>query len=338
MVNIGIVGLGRLGKNHAKNLFCLTQCNLTAACSIVPEELEWAEKQFPNIQLYDSYTDMLEKADIDAVFLVTTTKFHAEQILQGFEAGKHVFCEKPLAINPDEARPIMGKLGEYEKQRVFMIGLVRRFDPAYSFAKKRIKEGAIGKPYMVYSKTADHNDFAPFQVKFTKTAGGIFHDMNVHDIDLARWFLESEIDSVYATGGSFVHKEFADIEDADNTVVNCRCKDGTIAVIAASRTSFYGHDTRTEILGSKGTIRVGYSPTIADVDILDAQGMRKECVYTFYDRFETAFRLEAQAFVDCIVNKKASPISANDALQASVVAEAFTRSYKENRIVSVQEL
>ncbi len=338
MVKIGIVGLGRLGKNHAINISRTNNCSLTAACSVIQEELDWAKQQFPTITPYTSYDKMLEKADIDAVFLVTTTKFHATQIMKGFEAGKHVFCEKPLAIDVATARSIMNALEEYEKKYTFMLGFVRRFDPAHMYAKKRIDEGIIGEPFMVYSQTADHNDFAPFQVTFTPQAGGIFHDMNVHDIDLARWFLSSEIQTVYATGGAFVHKEFETINDADNTVVNCQCNSGKIAIISASRTSFYGHDTRIEIIGSKGRIRIGYTPANADIDILDTQGMRKECVYTFYDRFEQGFKNEVQIFVDCIMQNKASPVTAKDSLLPSIVAEAFTLSFKEKRVVSVDEV
>ena len=119
MVNIGIVGLGRLGKNHALNLSQINNCNLVAACSVIQEELDWAKQQFPTIITYTSYEEMLEKATIDAVFLVTTTKFHPEQIIKGFEAEKHVFCKKPLAINLEIARSIMDKLEEYEKKIYF---------------------------------------------------------------------------------------------------------------------------------------------------------------------------------------------------------------------------
>ena len=204
--------------------------------------------------------------------------------------------------------------------------------------KKRISEDIIGEPFMVYSQTADHNNFAPFQLKFTPQAGRIFHDMNIHDIYLARWFLSSEIQTVYANEGVFVHKEFETINDADNTVVNCQYTDGKIAVISASRISFYGYDTRIEILGTKGRMRIGYSPANADIDILDTHSIRKEYAYTFYDRFEQGFKNEVQTFIDCIDKKKPSPITSKDSLIPSVVAEAFSLSFKEKRIVSTDEI
>lgn len=338
-LKIGIVGLGRLGKSHAINLLHTARCTLTAACSIVPEEIEWAREHCgTHIAVFEDYDEMLAKADIDAVFLVTSTSVHAQQILKGFEAGKHVFCEKPLGVNITECREAAEKIKQYLPHRKFSMGFVRRFDASYAFAKKRIEEGAIGEPFMVRAQTSDHDDFAPFQVNFVKTGGGIFHDMNVHDIDLARWYLGSEIESVYALGGSYVHPEFDEIGDADNATVSCSFEDGKMAYISASRTAFHGHDTRAEIYGTKGIIRVGYTPAIADVEILDSHGMRRECKYTFFDRFEDAFKQEAQNFVDYVLGLQEPTIHLKDMVQATLGAEAFTRSLKEKRVVYINEI
>lgn len=338
-VKLGIVGLGRIGKSHAMNLLNSVGSKVVAACSIVPEELQWAKEHLPSdVQLFERYEDMLEKADIDAVFLATTTAVHAEQIIKGFEADKHVFCEKPLGMNPEECRSVYDKIKEYSKKKVFMMGFVRRFDPAYAFAKKQVDEGVIGEPFMVRAQTADHDDFAAFQVEFVKTGGGIFHDMNVHDIDLVRWYLNAEAVSAYALGSSLVHPDFGPIGDADNATVSCEFEGGKTAVIGACRTAFHGHDTRAEIFGTKGILRVGFTPTVSDVQILDEHGQRYKCVYTFFDRFAEAFRLEAQAYIDCVLGKREPLISVDDALQATIVAEAFTKSFKEKRVVQVSEI
>ena len=337
-VRVGIVGLGRLGKTHAVNLINTRNCRLTAACSIIEDELGWAKHSLPGVSLFRSYDELLQSSEVDAVFLVTTTAMHAEQIIKGLRAGKHVFCEKPLGIEIDHCRQAAKEIQQNARDKVFMLGFVRRYDPAYEFAKKKIEEGAIGSPFLVRAQTADHDDFAPFQVAFTQTGGGIFHDMNVHDIDLARWYLGSEISKVYAIGGSYVHKEFADINDADNTSVSCEFENGSMAVISASRTAFHGHDTRTEIHGSKGILRIGYVPSVSDVEILDTGGMRKECVYAFGDRFAEAFKREAQDFIDCVQRTTSPRSNIYDALQATVVAEAFTASFKNKRIVNISEI
>ena len=337
MVKTAIVGLGRLGKSHAENLLNLPNCDLKAACSIIPEELEWA-KEHGIQELYTDYEELLEKCDIEAVFLATSTSAHADQITKGLEAGKHVFCEKPLAVNLEECRKAAEIINKIADKKVFMLGFVRRFDPAYAFAKKRIEDGAIGKPFMVRSQTSDHDDFAPFQVEYTKHSGGIFHDMNAHDIDLARWYLGSELKSVYAMGGSYVHQEFEEIGDADNASVMCEFDDGGMAVITASRTAFHGHDTRTEIYGTKGIIRIGFTPTIADVTILDNNGIRSECVYTFYDRFKEAFALESKAFIRYIETGETPIISVLDGVKATEATEAFTVSFKKRSVVQISDI
>lgn len=336
MVKTGIVGLGRLGKSHAINLLNIPNCELKSACSIVTKELEWA-KEHGISEVYSDYDEMLELSDIDAVFLVSSTSLHAGQIIKGLEAEKHVFCEKPLAVNVKECRKAVDIINKLANKKIFMLGFVRRFDPAYAFAKKRITQGAIGKPFMVRSQTSDHDDFAPFQIEYTKTSGGIFHDMNVHDIDLARWYLGSELRSVYALGGSYVHKEFGAIGDADNASVMCEFDDGGLAVITASRTALHGHDTRTEIYGTKGIIRIGFTPAVADVTILDNGGIRSECVYTFFDRFREAFALEAQAFIRCIDSGEKSEISVLDGVRATEAAEAFTESFKKKAVVQLTD-
>lgn len=337
-VKLGIVGLGRIGKSHAQNLLNTIGSRVTAVCSIVSDELTWAKEHIPNVAVFEDYDEMLAKADIDAVFLATTTAVHAEQIVKGFEAGKHVFCEKPLGISAQECRKVSETIRAFSKEKVFMMGFVRRFDPAYSFAKKQIDEGVIGEPFMVRAQTADHDDFADFQVKFVQTGGGIFHDMNVHDIDLARWYLGVEPVRVYAVGSSFVHPAFDEIGDADNATVSCECEQGKLAFISACRTAFHGHDTRAEILGTEGILRVGFTPQVTDVEILDKHGQRVKCVYTFFDRFSEAFRIEAQTFVNCVLGKESSIISIDDALQATVIAEAFTKSFKEKRPVTLDEV
>lgn len=337
-VKIGIAGLGRLGKCHARNLMNTRGAVPCAVCSIIEEELQWARENLSEkLECYLSYEDMLKKADIDAVFIVTSSSMHIQQIIQGFEAGKHVFCEKPLDCSVEKCRSVLDIIRNYAREKVFQMGFVRRFDSAYVYAKKRIEEGAIGKPFLMHSRTADHDDFAAFQVNYVKAGGGIFHDMNVHDIDLARWYLGSEVNRVYAVGGSYVHKDFEKVQDADNTMGTCEFEDGSLAFISASRTAFHGHDTRAEIQGTKGIIRIGYTSSVSDVEILDSNGVRREGVHTFFDRFEDAFKREAQFYIDSILGKEKVHITVDDAFQATLVAEALSRSFKEKRVIETSD-
>ncbi len=345
MVQLVVVGLGRIGKSHAQNLLQTPDCQIVGVCSIVREELQWAKDELGlnTGQLWENYEEMLQKQNCDAVFLATSSNVHSSQIIAALEAGKHVFCEKPLGTSVADCEKTARIIAHYQdslaqEKRVFMLGFVRRFDPAYSYAKKKIQEGAVGIPYMVRSQTSDHRDFAPFQLDFTATSGGIFHDMSVHDIDLIRWYLEAEPLNVHTVTSSLVFPEFAQIGDADNAIVTCEFEGGKIGVLQANRCSAHGHNTFTEIYGAQGILRIGFRPTWADVEILDAHGQRGECVYTFFDRFSEAFHLEVREFIRCINKQVSSPICYQDGVQATKIAEACTLSMKEKRIVSIAEL
>ncbi len=334
-LRIGIVGLGRLGKRHASNLaWKVKGAELAAACSVVPEELEWAKSELGIAEVYDSYEEMFAKAHIDAVYLVSSSSVHAAQIVQGLERGLHVFSEKPMGVNLAECLAVEKAVAAHPGQ-TFFIGFVRRFDPSYVYAKKMIDEGAIGKSFLVRSQTADLDEYAPFQVKFVPTSGGIFLDMNVHDIDLARWFLGDEVASVYAVGGSYVHPEFADVNDADNTEAIMKFRNGTVAVLAVSRTAFHGHDTHTEIKGSKGIIKIGLTPAKNRVELFDSCGARSECVKDFYERFAEGFLAEAQEFVDCALSGRKPSVCAADGTRATEVGFALTESFRTGSVITL---
>lgn len=334
-VRLGIVGLGRLGKRHARNLrFRVPGARLVAACSVVAEELEWARTELGVTDTYESYDEMLASDGVDAVFLVSTSSVHAEQIKAGLAADKHVFSEKPMGVTVEECLDVERAVAAAPNLH-FQLGFVRRFDPSLAYAKQKIEEGAIGEPFLVRAQTVDTDEFAEFQISFVPTSGGIFMDMNSHDIDLARWFIGSEIKSVYAIGGSYVHPGFAEVNDADNTVALCQFDNGKMAVISASRTAFHGHDTHTEITGSKGILKIGMTPSKNRVEIFDSEGARVECVQDFYERFQEGFLLEAQSFVDGIIKGVKPSIVAKDGTKATEVGFALTQSFKEKRVVEL---
>jgi myo-inositol 2-dehydrogenase / D-chiro-inositol 1-dehydrogenase len=332
-VRIGIAGLGRLGKSHGLNLaHRVVNADLIAACSIVPEELEWARSELGVESVYGDYGSMLDHAGLDAVFLATSSAVHAAQSIQALDHGLHVFSEKPMGVNVEECRAVEAAVAA-RPDLVFLIGFVRRFDPSYSYAKKLVDDGAIGEPFLVRSQTVDLDEYAPFQVRFVPTSGGIFLDMNIHDIDLARWFLGDEVESVYAIGGSFVHPEFESVRDADNTVALATFRSGKMAVFGVSRTAFHGHDTHTEVTGSKGTLKIGMTPAKNRVELFDSSGARVECVRDFYERFSEGFLAEAQEFVDCILQGRKPTVTARDGTKATEVGFALTESFRTKSIV-----
>lgn len=336
-IRIGIVGLGRLGSRHALNLHYKTVgCRVAAACSLLPQELDWAREhlELPSEALYEDFEKMAVREDLDALFVVSSTSEHRKHIEIGLSAGKHLFCEKPVAINVPDCQAVEELVRRHPNQ-VFMIGFVRRFDPSYVEAKAAIDRGLIGRPFCVRSQTADMDETAAFQVAFTEKSGGIFLDMNVHDIDLARWYLGAEVQSVYAIGGSYVHKEFEALGDGDNTSAVCSFDNGSMAYFACSRTAMHGHDSRTEIMGSEGNLYIGRTPWKTRVTVADKHGERVECVRDFFTRFEDAFQIEVQSFIDCIRKGTRPEITALDGTKATEVALALTRSYREKQVVSL---
>jgi len=188
-LRIGIAGLGRLGRRHAENLARrVPRAELIAACSPIEDELMWARQDLGVASLYGDYRELLADARLDAVFLVTPTSLHAEQIVQALQAGKHVFCEKPLSLDLADCRRVEDLAAKHPRLKV-MIGYGRRFDPSYRDAYDKVRAGMIGKPFLVRSQNLDMNDPSGFFVRFAPTSGGIFLDCTVHDIDLARWLL-----------------------------------------------------------------------------------------------------------------------------------------------------
>ena len=334
-VRVGIAGLGRLGKSHAANLaFKVKNAELVAACSVVPEELDWARDNLGLDALFDGLESMLEGAQLDAVFLVTPTTLHPQQIITALQAGVHVFCEKPLALTMEDCERVMAVREKFPEQ-VATIGFVRRYDPEYAYAKRKIEEGAIGRPILFRGQTADMDNTAAFQVQFSRTSGGVFLDASIHDIDLARWLLAGEVQEVYCVGDCYVHEGFREYQDADNATALYRFDNGAAASITVSRTTMHGHDTFAEITGTRGSLIIGRPNRVANVDICDEHGMRIECVPTFYERFEKAFLLEAEDFVDCVLQGGRPRCELQDAVQATRVAIATTDAYRSGKVVAL---
>ena len=332
-INVGIVGLGRLGKQYARNLqFKIPEANLVAACSIVKDELKYAQEELGVDHVYEKYEDMLDHPGLEAVFVVSSTHMHVKHLKGAVDADKHVFCEKPLSISVDECLGVEKYLRDKGHLKV-VVGFVRRFDPSYRYAKRKVDAGAIGRPFLVKSQTVDMDDNADFQIKFVKHSGGIFHDYNIHDIDLARWFMGAELKSVHAVGGSFKYPAFAEVGDADNVLTSCVFEDNRMAVIYGSRTAKHGHDTFTEVVGTEGSLRIGRPSYMNRVEIYDQHGARKECLTNFWDRFKEAFLLMTEDFIKCIIHDVKPQTSIHDATMATTAATAFTKSFKEGGIV-----
>jgi myo-inositol 2-dehydrogenase/D-chiro-inositol 1-dehydrogenase len=330
-VRIGIAGLGRLGKRHAANLADrVPGAVLAAACSPVGEELDWAREALPEPRLYSDYEALLADTELDALWLVTPSSLHAEQIVAALRAGKHVFCEKPLSLDVAECERVLDVAREYPHLEA-TIGFMRRFDPSYRDAYEKAAAGAIGRPFMVRSQTTDQNDPDGFFVRFAPTSGGIFLDCTVHDIDVARWFFGgARATRAFATGTIALHEGLRESGDVDNGVGVVEFEGGRLAVFYASRTMAHGNDTQSEVIGTNGALAIGHNPRKNRVELYEAGGVRSESTPTFFDRFEDAFLHEAGAFVQAVAARMtggAPPAAAGatlaDALEATRIGKAL---------------
>ena len=335
-LRIGVVGLGRLGRRHAQNLAQrVPHAELIAACSPVADELAWEKDTLGVPNLYRDSRELLENVDVDAAFLVTPTSLHPQQIIDGLQAGKHVFCEKPLSLELADCRRVEEEAARQPRRKV-MIGYGRRFDPSYRDAYDKIRAGMIGKPFLVRSQNLDMNDPSGFFVRFAPTSGGIFLDCTVHDIDLARWLLGNpEPQRVFATGVIAIHEGLREFGDVDNGVATCEFAGGKLACFYASRTMAHGHETLTEIYGSAGRITVGQNPRMNRVDISDAHGVRNECTPTFYERFEEAFLREEIEFVQCVLEDRPPALTLHDATEATRIGIALRESLQTRCVVDL---
>jgi myo-inositol 2-dehydrogenase/D-chiro-inositol 1-dehydrogenase len=335
-LRVGIAGLGRLGRRHAENLARrIPRAELFAACSPVPEELAWARSSLGITRVHGDYEALLAHRDIEAIFIVTPTSFHAEHIIAALRAGKHVFCEKPLSLDLADCARVEAEAAKHPRLKV-MIGYGRRFDPSNRDAHDKIQTGLIGRPFLVRSQNLDLNDPTGFFVRFAPTSGGIFLDCTVHDIDLARWFLGNpKAVRVFAAGVVALHDGLREFGDVDNGVAICEFDGGRLACFAASRTMAHGHETSTEIFGTKGRIAIGENPRLNRVDISDAHGVRNECTPTFYERFEEAFLIETMHFVDAVLDDHPPALTLHDATEATRIAIALRESLQAHRAVEL---
>ncbi|MBS5081532.1 MAG: Gfo/Idh/MocA family oxidoreductase [Clostridiales bacterium] len=335
-VKVGIAGLGRLGKVHAGNLaFKIPNAELTAACSIMPAELTYAQEELGVKEVYSDYREMLAKADIDAVAIITTSGEHCWQIEAALDAGKHVFSDKPLGVNVEECK-IAEKAVERHPELVFFLGFMRRFDPSYAYAKKKIEEGAIGTPYMVKATGIDPEAMVDGAIKFAATSGGIFIDMAIHDIDLMRWFLGSDPVEVYATGSTFKHPEFKAAGDDETGVAMYKCENGAVGFVHVGRTAPHGYHVETEIVGTEGSIRVSPVPAKNLCMLYNNQGVVQECVSGFPERFSESYRLEMEEFINSVQNNTKPEVTVYDGTKSTQIGFATTEAYRQGGIVKIQ--
>jgi len=332
-IKIGAVGLGRLGFEHASNLrFLIPGVELLALCDMNKEKLNRTAKEWGVPHAYADFGAMIQNDELDAVAISSPSALHADQIAQALDNGLHVFCEKPLGTTVDEC-----KIAEESVNRhpglVFMLGFMRRYDPSYAYARKMVLEGKIGDPILFRGYSQDPETAISGAISYAGHSGGQFIDMAVHDIDLTRWFMGSDPKTIFAIGGCYAHPEFSKFNDGDNVSALMQLQNGSMAFLFAGRTAPHGYNVETEIIGTKGTLRIASVPQKNMVEIMDEHGVRKECSQDFIERFGDAYRNEINEFVACIREGRNPEVTVYDGTKCTEIAYKCKEAFESNELV-----
>lgn len=336
VVRIGIVGLGRLGKRHALNLLrSVPGAVLVAAASPMAEEREWAQQDLAGVATYASTTDLLRHEGLDAVWLVTPTSLHAEQIEEALVAGKHVFCEKPLSLTLESCDRVLAQASKHPQQTV-MVGFTRRFDAGFMELKRRIDVGELGSVYRLHFESHDPIDPSGFFVKFAPTSGGLFLDCGIHDVDLARWMANGAKPlRVSASGSRQQYPGLAECGDIDTGVGTIEFDNGLIATLFISRTSHRGYEATLWASGTTGAALAGKEIMTPPVIAEHSNLQHRPGLPDFFARFEAAFAEEARAFVNAILKGLPSPLTLADAREATRLAIALREAYETHQVIEL---
>jgi myo-inositol 2-dehydrogenase / D-chiro-inositol 1-dehydrogenase len=329
MITFGVIGAGRIGKVHAATIAANPKAKLAYIADAMPKAAEdLASKYGAKVA---SVEDIMKAKDVDAVLIGSPTGFHAEQIQAASNAGKAIMCEKPVSL---KVAAIHDTLKVVEKNNsTLMIGFNRRFDPNFADLEQRIRRGDIGSVEMVTVISRDPN---PPPAEYVKGSGGIFADMMIHDFDMARFLMGEEFTVVNALGASLVDKAIGEAGDCDTAAVQMQTKSGKIAVITNSRRATYGYDQRMEVHGSKGMINAKNVHNTT-VEVLSDQGYKKDPIQNFFlERYSAAYANELNTFIAAVESGNRDPKpNGYDGLQAQILAEAATESWKTGKPVKV---
>jgi myo-inositol 2-dehydrogenase/D-chiro-inositol 1-dehydrogenase len=333
-LQLGLIGAGRIGQVHATSLASRAgRAELAVVTDAVPDAARSLADRFGVPRVAATYQDILADPTIDAVLICTPTDTHAALIAAAAEAGKHIFCEKPVALDLHQTDAALSAVARAGVK--LQIGFNRRFDPSFARVRAAVASGEIGTPHILRIVSYDP---APPPIEYVKTSGGMLLDLSIHDFDMAGFLIGSEIDEVFTRGGVMIDEAIGRAGDIDTAVTFLHLANGTLGTIDNSRQAVYGYDQRVEILGSKGAIGVDNAyPNTAVIST--AESVHRDLPFNFFpQRYRQAFAAELEAFVEAVIDHRPVPVSGADARRALAAALAAKRSLVEQRPVKVSEI
>lgn len=330
-LNLGLFGAGRIGRIHANNLTRrIPEAHLSVVVDISRKAAERCAADFGIPSFAEEEARIMEDPSIDAVLICSSTPTHPELIREAAFAGKHIFCEKPLALDLQEIDDALQAVRDYEVK--LQVGFNRRFDPSFHQARESVAAGRIGTPHLVRVTSRDPE---PPPAEYVKASGGIFLDMTIHDFDIARYLAGDEIKELYATGSTLIDPAIGQAGDLDTAMVMLRFAKGALGAIDNSRRAVYGYDQRVEVFGSEGQVVVG-NHTSHHAVYSNGQGVHGPLpLYFFLERYQESYLAEMKAFVGSVLEDSAPPVTGRDGRRAVELGLAAWRSCRENRPVGV---
>lgn len=330
-IKVGVIGAGRIGKIHTENIkYFIPDAEVVAVSDINVEAIRsWAEGLgIPKI--VNDYKEILKDPEIDAVLICSSTNTHSQISIEAAEAGKHIFCEKPIDYDLDRIDAVLKAV---EKAGVkFQVGFNRRFDHNFKKVRDLILEGKIGDPHIIKITSRDP---APPPIEYVKVSGGIFLDMTIHDFDMARYLSGSEVEEVYVNGAVLVDPAIGEAGDIDTAIITFKFKNGAIGVIDNSRKAAYGYDQRIEVFGSKGCVSADNDTPTTTVLSTEEGVVSDKPKYFFLERYTESFVTEVKYFIDAVVNNKPTPVGGIDGLNSVLIGLAAKKSLEEGRPVKL---
>jgi myo-inositol 2-dehydrogenase / D-chiro-inositol 1-dehydrogenase len=333
-INLGIIGAGRIGKVHAETVaFRVAEARAHSITDLNREAAERVASRCGIPHVAGSVDEILANREIKAVLICSSTDTHAELIARAARAGKHIFCEKPIAHSLAKIDAALAAVREAGVK--LQIGFNRRFDSNFARVRAAVAAGEIGTPRLLHIISRDP---APPPISYVKVSGGIFLDMTIHDFDMARFLIGDDVEEVYTSAGVMVDPAIGDAGDLDTALIVLKFRNGVIGTIDNCRQAAYGYDQRVEILGSKGKIATENNfPNQATIST--GQSICRDLPFNFFmDRYTDSFCAEIRSFVQAVAEDKPTAVTGLDGRIPVVMGLAARKSFDERRPVKLQEI
>lgn len=336
MLKIGIIGAGRIGKVHLESIsYHVKNATVTAmADPFMNEETEKLIRSYGVSKVTKDYKDILNDKDIDAVLVCSSTDTHAAISIEAINAGKHVFCEKPVDHSIEKIQAVADALKEHPDIK-FQVGFNRRFDHNFAAIRKAYDDGKIGEAHILKITSRDPE---PPNPAYIKVSGGIFLDMTIHDFDMACFLTDSDVEELYVNSAVLVDPAIGEQGDVDTAIITMKMANGALAVIDNSRKAAYGYDQRAELFGSKGMVATS-NDTVSSAVISNADGVTGEKpLFFFLERYMGSFSEEMRQFTEAVINDTEVPVGIHAGLQSVKIGFAARKSVEEHRPVKISEI